>query len=84
MKESARSYFINHFKNNLNGLKSTWKGIKKLISLQELFNIGPCNIFDNVHSLTECQKIANAFSKYFVNVATGIQSSIRYSKRFFP
>ena len=58
----------------------TWKGIKNLISLKELLNVAPSSIFDNGRSLTEPKEIANAFNKYFVNVATDIQSPIRYSK----
>ena len=46
-------------------------------------NIAPSNIFDNDRSLTEPQETANALKKYFVNVATDIQSSIRYSKNNF-
>ena len=41
------------------------------------------NIFDNGRSLAEPREIANTFNKYFVNVATDIQSSIRYSKNNF-
>ena len=36
MKESKRSYFANYFQNNLNDLKSTWEGIKNLISLKKI------------------------------------------------
>ena len=79
MKESKRSYFTNYFHNNLNDLKS----IKKLNSLIELSNITPSNVFDNGQSLTESQEKSNAFSKYFVNVFTDIQSSFRYSKTNF-
>ena len=82
-KESKKSYFTNYFQNNLNGLKSTWKGIKNLISLKEFPNVASSNIFDNGRSLTELQEIATAFNKYFVNAATDIQSSIRYSKNNF-
>ena len=57
-------------------MKSTWKGIKKLISLKELPNATPSKILDNGQRLTESQEIANAFNIYFVNVATDIQSSI--------
>ena len=42
-------------------------------------NIAPSNIFDNSWSLIEPQEIANAFNKYFMKVATDIQSSIKYS-----
>ena len=45
MKESKKSYFTNYFQNNLNHLKSTWKGIKNLISLNELLNVALHSIF---------------------------------------
>ena len=45
MKESKKSYFTNYFQNNLNNLKSTWKGIKNLISLKELPNVALHLIF---------------------------------------
>ena len=41
MKESKIPCFSNYFQNNLNDLKNTWKGIKRLISLKELSNIAP-------------------------------------------
>ena len=84
MKESKRTYFTNYFQNNLNDLKSTCKGIKKLIFLEELSNIVSSNIFDNSRSLTEPLKITLALfvliyslfvlcsKKYFVDVATDI------------
>ena len=61
MKESKRSYSTKYFQNNLNDLKSIWKGIKNLIPLKELHNVAPSNIFDNGLSL-ELQEIANAFN----------------------
>ena len=82
-KESKKCYFTNYFQNNLNNLKSTWKGIKNLISLKALPNAALSNIFDNGRILTEPQEIANDFNKYFANVVTDIQSSIRYSKNKF-
>ena len=88
MKESKRSYITNYFQNNLNELKSTWKSITNLISLKELPNVAPWIIFDNGRSLTEPRERERErepmlFNKYFVNVATDIQSSIRYSKNSF-
>ena len=52
MKGSKRSYFRHYFQNNINDLKSTLKGRKYLISLKELPNVAPYNIFDNRQSLT--------------------------------
>ena len=83
MKEIKRSYFTNCFQNNLNDLKRTWKGIKKLISLSVLSHIAPSNIFDNDRSFTVPLEISNGFRKYFVNVFTDIQSSFRYFKNNF-
>ena len=84
MIESTKSYFTNYFQNNPNDLKSIWKGIKNLISLKELPNVAPSNVFDNGRSLTGPQEIINAFfNKFCVNVATEIQSSVRYSKNNF-
>ena len=82
LKKSRKSYFTNYFQNDdLNDLKSIWKGIKNLISLKELSNVAPSTILGNGRSLTESQDTANVFNKYFVNVATDIQSSIRYFKK---
>ena len=64
-------------------MKSIWEGIKNLISLKILPNVAPSNIFDNERSLTKPREKANAFNKYVVNVATDIQSCIRYSKDTF-
>ena len=83
IKESQRSYFTNYLQSNLNDLKNTRKGIKNLISLQELPNVAQSNFFDYGRSLTEPQEIANAFNTHFVNVVTDIQSTIRYSKNNF-
>ena len=52
MRESKRSYFTNYFQSNLNDLKRTWKGIKKLTSLKKLSNTALSNMFDNARSLT--------------------------------
>ena len=64
-------------------MKNTWKGIKNLIYLKELPNVAPFNIFDYGRRLTEPQEITKSFNTHFVNVATDIQSFIRYSKDKF-
>ena len=83
MNESKKYYFTNYFQNNRNDLKNKLKGIKNLICSKELPNISQSSIFENARSLTEPQEIANAFNKYFPEVATDIQSSIRCSKNNF-
>ena len=83
MKYIKRSYFTNYLQSNLNYLKGTWKSIKELISLKELSDIVPSNIFVNDQSLIEPQEVASAFNKCFFNVSIDIQSFIRYSKNAF-
>ena len=61
-------------------MKSTCNGINKLLFLKESPNIAPSTIFDNGQSFTEAQNIANAFNKFFGNVASDIQFYIYYSK----
>ena len=63
-------------------MKSTWKDKKKLNSLKESPNIAPSTVFDNGRNVTKPQEIANAFNKYFVNFASGIQSLNLYD--FLP
>ena len=50
MKGSRTSNCTNYLQNNLNNLKSTWKGVKNLISLKKFSNAAPSNIFDNGQS----------------------------------
>ena len=50
MKGRRISYCTDSLKNNLNNLKSTWKGVKNLISLKKISNAAPSNIFDNGQS----------------------------------
>ena len=64
-------------------MESTWKGIKRLISIKGSPNIPPFTIIVASQSTTKSQEIANAFYKYFVNVASDIQSSINNSKNNF-
>ena len=50
MKGRRISYCTDSLQNNLNNLKSTWKGVKNLISLKKISNAAPPNIFDNGQS----------------------------------
>ena len=68
MKNSKRSCFTDYSQENLNDLKSTWKGIKNLICLKELPNIAPSNIFDNSQSLTEPQEMVNVLTNILLTL----------------
>ena len=79
IKEIQSLYNLNH-KNALNLFHINTCSLSKNIEELEylLDKTAPSNVFDNGRKLTETQEIANALNKYFVNVATDIQSSIRY------
>ena len=60
------------------------KGIKRIISLKDSTSTFPSTFIDDNISFTNPKDIADAFNNYFSNVATGIKSSIKYSRnRFF-
>ena len=76
--------FLNSFfQNHVNDLKNTWKGIKRIISLKDSRSTVPSTIIEDNISLTNPKDIADAFNNYFSNVATGIKSSIKYSRNKF-
>ena len=80
LKRSKHTYFSSFFQNHINDLKNTWKGIKRIISLKDYTSTVPSTIIEDNISLTNPKDIADAFSNYFSNVATGIKSSIKYSR----
>ena len=65
------------FQNDINDLKNTWKGIKRIISLKDSTSKVPSTSTEANISLTNSKYIADAFNNYFSNVATGITSSIK-------
>ena len=83
LKRSKHTYFSSFFQNHVNDLKNTWKGIKRIISLKDSRSTVPSSIIEDNISLTNPKNIADAFNNYFSNVATGIKSSIKYSRNKF-
>ena len=61
LKRSKQSYFTNYFQRNINDLKNTWKGIKKLILLKRTSNSVPSAAIENNIILTKLKDTANAF-----------------------
>ena len=76
-------YKLLYSQTNVNYLKCMWKRIKMLIFLKELASLASSTIIYNGQSLTKSPKIANAFNKYLVSVASDIQSSIKCFKNNF-
>ena len=83
LKESKRTYFTRYFQENLNDLKNTWKGIKKIICLKSSQSSLPTAITIKGKTIVHPTEIANSFNDYFTNVAVNIQSSIKFANRNF-
>ena len=83
LKRIKHTYFSSFFQNHVNDLKNTWKGIKRIISLKDSRSTVPSTIIEDNISLTNPKDIAEAFNNYFSNVAAGIKSSIKYSRKKF-
>ena len=76
LKRSKDTYFPSLLQNDINDLKNTLKGIKRIISVIDSASTVPSTIIE----LTSPKDIADAFNNYFYIVTTGINSSIKYSR----
>ena len=59
------------------------KGIKKLISLERTSDSVSAAVNENNVALTKTEDIVNAFNKYFINISSTIQFTIKFSRRTF-
>ena len=72
LEQSEKSY-NNYFRNNINNIKNTWKGIKSIISLNSKESESPKIILNNKGEfLTNPNDIANQFNNFFCSVAPTI------------
>ena len=84
LKQSKKSYYNNYFRNNINSIKNTWKGIKSIISLNTKESGSPKIILNNKGEfLTSPNDITNQFNNFFCSVAPTIQSNIRPNFKSF-
>ena len=79
LKQSKKNYYDRYFKDNINNMKNTWKGIRSIISLQKISNDSPKIISLEDHTVTDPQTIANTFNNFFCSVATEVQSEVPFS-----
>ena len=71
MKKSKQVYYYHkYFERNWNNIKSTWKGIKSLISLKTVtFHVPTILSIDNGEIITNPYDIVNTFNNYFASIA---------------
>ena len=84
LEQSKKPYYNNYFRNNINNIKNTWKGIKSIISLNSKESESPKIILNNKGEfLTNPNDIANQFNNFFCSVAPTIQSNIKPNFKSF-
>ncbi len=77
MRMSKNNYYDNYFNKHLNDSKLVWKGIKQTIYMKTPTSSAiPTTIINNGQEITETQKIAEAFSKYFAEIGDKLASDI--------
>ena len=79
MKKSKQAYYDEYFEINWNNMKSTWKGIKSLISLKTVVSNVPTVLsLDNDDTITNPYDIANTINNYFVTIAETTKKDKKY------
>ena len=72
IKQNKKDYYDKYFKDNINNMKNTWKGIRSIISLQKTTNHSPQIISPEGHTVTDPGAIANTFDSLFCSVAAEV------------
>ena len=83
LKQSKKNYYDKYFKDNINNMKNTWKGIRSIISLQKTTNDSPKIISLEDHTVTDPRTIANTFNSFFCSAVAGVQSEMSFSYKTF-
>ena len=84
MKKSKQAYYDRCFEKNWNNTKSTWKGIKFLISLKTIASSVPTVLsLDNGDTITKPHDTVNTFNNNFASIAETTKKSIKYSHKHF-
>ena len=84
MKKSKQAYYDKYFERNWNNIRSTWKGIKSLISLKTVMSsVSTVLSLDNGDTITNPYDIANTFDNYFASIAETTKESMKYSHKHF-
>ena len=82
-RQSKKNHFQTLFSQNVNNLKSTWKGIRQIINIKSKDNNSPNAIMVNKTLNTDPKQIANHFNQYFSSIAKTLQGKIYHSRQDF-
>ena len=83
IKKSKKKYYNELFKNNMNNMKNTWKGLRNLISCKQSASPN-INLFSNDHErVTKSKKTANIFNVSLSTIAENTKAKIKFSNKSF-
>ena len=68
MKKSKMNYYNHYFETNLDNIKSTWKGIKYILNINNNLSYTPKILVSNDTASTEPIEIANIFNNFFTSI----------------
>ena len=83
LKKSKICYYNQYFEANMNNIKSTWKGIKSIITIKNTSSDFPTYLSSNGYTFTNQVDISNNFNNYFASIAETTKVSINYSRKHF-
>ena len=75
IKKSKRQYFAEYFATNVNNMKKTWEGIRKIVNIKKTSpKIYQLNIGGEI--IDDDKELATDFNNFFVNVGPNTEASI--------
>ena len=83
IKKSKQIYYAKYFETNWNNIRSTWKGIKAIISIKYITVTIAHSIEFNNRSITDPKSVSNVFNNYFTSIAEKIKPNIKFSPKHF-
>ena len=81
IKQSKHKYFNKYFEDIWNNMKNTWKGMKNIITLNDLSSDVPRTL--SVNDVNNPCDIANTFNNYFTSIVRKTKENINYSHKHY-
>ena len=83
MKESKQIYYTKYFESNWNNIKNTWKGIKTIISINNVITTILHSIEFISRTITDPTVMCNVFNNYFTSMDEETKSNIKLSPKHY-
>ena len=75
IKKSKKQYYAEYFAENVNNIKKTWDGIRKIVNIKKkAVNSTRLNIGGKI--VVNDKEVASHFNKFFVNVGLSTEKTI--------